>query len=125
MTIADELSTCMRYSSASPQRITNPFCRSTVPSSKVTRDILAVGDVWSYGTSPLELQNAETKRVASDVGATNVTFNSTRENATIMSVSTFTHLCCQLSICAAVRVTRVSQTLAGRSACSVAREAVA
>ena len=31
---------------------------------KVTRDILLVGDVWATDLSPLELQNAETKRVA-------------------------------------------------------------
>ena len=31
---------------------------------KTTRDILRVGDVWAYSTSALELQNAETKRVA-------------------------------------------------------------
>ena len=31
---------------------------------KVTRDILKVGDVWAFSTSSLELQNAETKRVA-------------------------------------------------------------
>ena len=31
---------------------------------KVTRDILKVGDIWPYCLSALELQNAETKRVA-------------------------------------------------------------
>ena len=31
---------------------------------KTTRDIMMVGDVWAVDTSPLELQNAETKRVA-------------------------------------------------------------
>jgi len=31
---------------------------------KVTRDILRVGDAWMFGTSSLELQNAETKRTA-------------------------------------------------------------
>lgn len=31
---------------------------------KVSRDILEVADVWATGSSPLELQNAETKRVA-------------------------------------------------------------
>ena len=59
---------------------------------KLTRDILQVGDVWAYGTSPLELQNAETKRVAADVGAHNITFYSESENRTTMAVSTFTHL---------------------------------
>ena len=51
-----------------------------------------MGDVWAYGTSPLELQNAETKRVAADVGATSITFNGSGVNATSMSRSTFTHL---------------------------------
>ena len=31
---------------------------------KTTRDILRVGNVWAYDTSSLELQNADTKRVA-------------------------------------------------------------
>ena len=36
---------------------------------KVTRDILTVGDIWAYCLSALELQNAETKRVASSGGS--------------------------------------------------------
>ena len=36
---------------------------------KTTRDILKVGDVWRYCTSSLELQNAETKRVAKSGGS--------------------------------------------------------
>eukprot|EP00965_Chrysotila_dentata_P068767 2272310-Pleurochrysis_carterae.AAC.1 len=36
---------------------------------KVTRDILEVGDVWAVDLSPLELQNAETKRVATTSGS--------------------------------------------------------
>eukprot|EP00965_Chrysotila_dentata_P180859 5970043-Pleurochrysis_carterae.AAC.1 len=36
---------------------------------KVTADILEVGDVWAVDLSPLELQNAETKRVASSSGS--------------------------------------------------------
>ena len=36
---------------------------------KVSRDIMAVGDVWAYNLSPLELQNAETKRTASSSGS--------------------------------------------------------
>ena len=59
---------------------------------KVSRDILLVGDVWAFGTSPLELQNAETKRVASDVGARNLTFLKSTENATTMALSTFSHM---------------------------------
>eukprot|EP00966_Prymnesium_polylepis_P190941 4424984-Prymnesium_polylepis.1 len=31
---------------------------------KISRDILCVADVWACGTSPLELQNAETKRAS-------------------------------------------------------------
>ena len=41
---------------------------------KVTRDILEVGDVWATDLSKLELQNAETKRTASQGGARNLTF---------------------------------------------------
>ena len=36
---------------------------------KVSQDIIEVGDVFAYSLSPLELQNAETKRVASRGGA--------------------------------------------------------
>jgi hypothetical protein len=36
---------------------------------KVTSDILLVGDVWAFGTSALELLNADTKRLASDIGS--------------------------------------------------------
>ena len=40
---------------------------------KVTKDILMVGDVWRSGgmtwLEPLELQNADTKRVAEKIGA--------------------------------------------------------
>ena len=36
---------------------------------KVTRDILLVGDVWAFGTSALELMNADTKRLASALGS--------------------------------------------------------
>ena len=56
---------------------------------KVTRDILEVGDVWAYGVSPLELQNAETKRVASALGARNITFG---RNGTTMALSTLRNL---------------------------------
>ena len=44
---------------------------------KSTRDILAVGDVWSVDLSPLELQNAETKRAAEASGSKHLTFNNT------------------------------------------------
>ena len=36
---------------------------------KTTRDILLVGDVWAVDTSPLELQNADTKRTATALGS--------------------------------------------------------
>ena len=36
---------------------------------KCTRDILHIGDVWALDTSPLELQNANTKRVAETSGS--------------------------------------------------------
>ena len=56
---------------------------------KISRDILLVGDIWAFGTAPLELQNAETKR---DVGAHNITFNKSTVNATTMAISTFSHM---------------------------------
>ena len=40
---------------------------------KVTKDILRVGDGWACGIQALELQNAETKRVATSAGARNLT----------------------------------------------------
>lgn len=36
---------------------------------KTTRDILAVGDVWAFSITALELQNAETKRTAQSSGS--------------------------------------------------------
>eukprot|EP00965_Chrysotila_dentata_P129367 4276276-Pleurochrysis_carterae.AAC.3 len=36
---------------------------------KVSRDIMEVGNVWAVDLSPLELQNAETKRVATFSGS--------------------------------------------------------
>ena len=41
---------------------------------KVTRDILKVTNPWAMGIQSLELQNAETKRVASKNGARNIEF---------------------------------------------------
>ena len=41
------------------------------------RDIREVGDVWSVDLSPLELQNAETKRTAQASGSKHLTFNDT------------------------------------------------
>jgi hypothetical protein len=43
---------------------------------KVTRDILEIGDVWAHDLSPLELQNAETKRVYERGGARHLQFAS-------------------------------------------------
>ena len=43
---------------------------------KMTRDILSVGDIWAGDLSPLELQNAETKRVAESSGARNLELTS-------------------------------------------------
>jgi hypothetical protein len=40
---------------------------------KVSRDILEVGGVWATDLSKLELQNAETKRTASQGGARSLT----------------------------------------------------
>ena len=43
---------------------------------KVSRDILAVGDVWAVSLSSLELLNAETKRKAEQAGSRRLTFGS-------------------------------------------------
>ena len=40
---------------------------------KITQSILEAGDVEAFDTSPLEMQNAETKRKARSTGATNRT----------------------------------------------------
>ena len=42
---------------------------------KMTRDILTVGDIWAYCLSALELQNAETKRIASSGGSRRLTMS--------------------------------------------------
>ena len=42
---------------------------------KVSRDILQVGCVWAVNVSPLELQNAETKRVAVSGGSRRLTLS--------------------------------------------------
>ena len=56
---------CMKFMSDAPSASTAPTCRTALSSrDKTTRDILRVGDIWAYCTSALELQNAETKRVA-------------------------------------------------------------
>ena len=61
-------STCMRFTNAVASEGTAPF----MPHGaifKITRDILKVGDIWAYCLSALELQNAETKRVATSGGS--------------------------------------------------------
>ena len=45
---------------------------------KVTRDILTVGDIWAYCLSALELQNAETKRIATSGGSRRLQMSSQR-----------------------------------------------
>ena len=50
------------------------MCAACLASSQLSRDILRVGDVWSLDLSPLELQNAETKRVALAGGSRNLEF---------------------------------------------------
>ena len=46
---------------------------------KLSRDIMKVGDVWRYDASPLELQNAETKRIASASASARLTFGAAGE----------------------------------------------
>ena len=45
-----------------------------LPRAQCSRDILRVGDVWATDLSPLELQNAETKRVAETGGSKRIEF---------------------------------------------------
>ena len=79
---------------------------------KVSRDILRLGCVWAMGSSPLELQNAETKRVASSGGSRALTTRdaglqrrpmrgvsegpaqlvATRGNSTSMAISTLKNM---------------------------------
>ena len=40
----------------------------------MTRDILKVGNNWAFGTSPLELANADSKRVADQAGSRRIQF---------------------------------------------------
>ena len=46
---------------------------------KVGRDILEVGDVWAVNLSPLELQNAETKRTARSSGSRRLTLSTSSQ----------------------------------------------
>ena len=54
------------------ERTTIHQCKSFLPHGcvfKITRDILTVADLHAYNTSPLELQNAKTKRAAKSGGS--------------------------------------------------------
>ena len=46
---------------------------------KVTKDILRVGDIWALDLSPLELQNAGTKGIATKTGAKRLEFSTKEE----------------------------------------------
>ena len=79
---------------------------------QASRDIILVADVWAVDLSPLEMQNAETKRVASSSGARRIEASDrgqmlvpmrggkfgperlipTKGNSTTMAVSTLKHL---------------------------------
>ena len=52
---------------------------------KVTQDILEVGDVWAFNLSPLELQNAETKRTANSGGSRRLQMSSEGETRSTSS----------------------------------------
>ena len=52
--------------------------------TQTTRDILRLGDIWAADLSPLELQNAETKRVASTGGSKRIEF--TEEGQTLVGL---------------------------------------
>ena len=54
-------------------------CCVSVVFSQCTRDIIKLGDVWATDLEPLELQNAETKRVASTGGSRRLEFTSSRK----------------------------------------------
>ena len=54
---------------ADPTPLTAPTPPPHLPIFKVTRDILLVGDAWAFGTSSLELLNADTKRTAAVIGS--------------------------------------------------------
>ena len=80
--------------------------------TQLSRDILTVGDVWSVDLSPLELQNAETKRIANSSGSRHIELRQegqslvglksdtqgpkklvkTKGYSTTMALSTLTHL---------------------------------
>mmetsp|Transcript_7906 Transcript_7906/g.19515 ORF Transcript_7906/g.19515 Transcript_7906/m.19515 type:complete len:115 (+) Transcript_7906:311-655(+) len=57
---------------------------------KVSRDILTVADLWAVCTSPLELQNADTKRVADHSSSRRPT--TSRNYGTSTAISTLQHL---------------------------------
>lgn len=59
---------------------------------KITRDILQVGDVWATGSAPLELQNAETKRVAESSSSRRSTLTARGKYTTTTAISLLNHL---------------------------------
>ena len=64
------------------ERVTISNHKSFMPHGavfKVTSDILKLGDTWSVCLSALELQNAETKRVATSSGSRNLTLRHSGE----------------------------------------------
>ena len=70
-TTAAERSTCMRsirhYERSAIRGHSSFMPRGAI--FKMTRDIIKVGDIWAYCLAALELQNAETKRVAASGGS--------------------------------------------------------
>ena len=51
--------------------------------AQCTRDILRVGDVWATDLSPLELQNADTKRTAESGASRHIEFSQADGNKTL------------------------------------------
>ena len=60
-----------------------------VCSAQCSRDILLVGDVWATDLSPLELQNAETKRVASSSGSRRLQMSSSGQSVAGLKTGTY------------------------------------
>ena len=66
------------------QQSFNVCLRVRAPRAQLTREIMLVADVWACDLSPLELQNAETKRVASSAGSRRIEF--TAEGQTLVGM---------------------------------------
>ena len=104
---------------------------------KVTRDILTVANPWMFGTSSLELQNADTKRVArlsgskrlelSHIGQTRVGLNpgfegplrltTTKGHGTTMALSTLNFLLVRGYLRRGDGLVATHPCLGGRSVC--------